>query len=43
MGHSVGVLTSTYAHVIAEFRGAGRIELEAAVRAARALPAAVTG
>jgi integrase len=35
MGHTVGVLTSTYAHAIAEFRGAGRIDPETTVGIAR--------
>lgn len=35
MGHTVGVLTSTYAHMIAEFRGGGQIDPEATVKSAR--------
>jgi integrase len=35
MGHSVGVLTSTYAHAIAEFRGSGRVDPESAIRGVR--------
>jgi integrase len=35
MGHSVGVLTSTYAHEIAEFRGQGPVDPETAIQAAR--------
>jgi integrase len=36
MGHTVGVLTSTYAHMIADFRGAGQIDPETTVQLARA-------
>jgi integrase len=35
MGHSVDVLSSTYAHAIAEFRGGGRIDPEEQVQNAR--------
>jgi integrase len=35
MGHTVGVLTSTYSHMIAEFRGGGQIDPESQIQAAR--------
>lgn len=35
MGHGLGVLLSTYSHVIDEFRGSAPIDPEAAIRAAR--------
>jgi integrase len=35
MGHGIGVLVSTYAHVIAEFRGNGTIDPETQIAAAR--------
>jgi len=35
MGHGIGVLVSTYAHVIAEFRGNGTIDPETQIVAAR--------
>jgi len=35
MGHTIAVLTSTYAHAIAEFRGGGRIDPETTVGIAR--------
>jgi integrase len=36
LGHSLQVLFSTYAHVIEDMRGSGRVSAEAAIRAARA-------
>src|SRR5207302_10095396 len=35
LGHGIDVLTSTYAHVIAEYRGRGPIDPDAEIRAAR--------